>query len=115
MAVLDDYEVLEHIREDLDLTDRSQDDVLNRLFTKVCDHFKFEYNVEEIESRYGFIIEDCVIKRFNRRGAEGASSETVEGHSVTYLEEQNEFAPWDARLREELKTSKAKSGSVLFL
>lgn len=115
MAVLDENQLLENIREDLAIEDFDQDDVLVRLLKKVCDHFKFEYNVEEIEARYGFIIEDCVIKRFNRRGAEGASSETIEGHSVTYLEEQNEFAPWDARLREELKTSKAKSGSVVFL
>ena len=62
-----------------------------------------------------FIIEDCVIKRFNRRGAEGATSETVEGHSITYEDYTNEFLPWDEMLREQFNSSKAKKGTFLIL
>ncbi len=104
--------VLYNVKEDLDIRDTLQDTIIYRLIDKVVDHFKFAYKQDEIDDKYRFIIEDCVIKRFNRRGAEGATSESVEGHSVSYETFLNEFAPWDEMLRDDFKNGKAKKGQL---
>lgn len=114
MAVLVMDKVIDNVKTDLGIEDFIQDELLERLYTKVCDHFKLAYKVKEIDERFGFIIEDCVIKRFNRRGAEGAKTESTEGYSMTFLENQYEFEEYDSLLKEELKTGKAKSGRVFF-
>ena len=117
MAGLDESTILDNVKEDLALPpdDDVQDSVLLRLIKKVTDHFKLAYGVDEVDERFGFIIEDCVIKRYNRRGAEGASSETLESHSVSYEAVKYEFAPYDDLLQRELKTGKAKPGRLFVL
>ena len=105
--------VLDNVKEDLDIRDTLQDTILCRLIDMVIEHFIFSYKQDEIENKYRFIIEDCVIKRFNRRGAEGATSESVEGYSVNYETFLNEFAPWDEMLREDFKKEKSKKGQLL--
>lgn len=107
--------VLNNVKEDLDLSDDIQDKVLKRLISKVCDHFKLAYSTDVIDDKFSFIIEDCTIKRFNRRGAEGASSETIEGHSVSYEDVKYEFLPYDDLLQNEFATGKAKNGKVFVL
>ena len=57
-----------------------------------------------------------MIKRFNRRGAEGAKSESVDGHSMSYYDNENEFKPYDDMLQRLYGNSgQAKEGEVLFL
>ena len=114
MAELDDNKVLANIKKDLDIADKLQDDVINELIRKVLAHFVYEYDNEPL-AHHSFIIEDCVIKRFNRRGAEGAKSERVEGHSVTYEDEQYEFELYDARLRDEFKLRSPRTGGLKFI
>ena len=71
---------------------------------------------ELIDDKLAFIFEDCVIKRFNRRGAEGAKSESIDGHSMSYYDNENEFKPYDDMLQRLYGTSgQAKEGEVLFL
>lgn len=107
--------VLINVKDDLAISDDLQDKVLKRLISKVCDHFKLAYSTEIIEDKFSFIIEDCTIKRFNRRGAEGATSETIEGHSVSYEDVKYEFLPYDDFLQKEFSTGKAKAGKVFVL
>lgn len=115
MGVIDSEKVIANVKEDLGIQDALQDKILERLCTKVCDHFKLAYKVDEIEKRFSFIIEDCIIKRFNRRGAEGAKSESMEGYSMSYVENQYEFEEYDSLLQEELKAGKSKAGKVVIL
>lgn len=108
---------LDNIKLDLNLSDGLQDDLLEMLINKVCRHFKLSYDVADIDEEFDFIIEDCVIKRFNRRGSEGAKAESVEGHSVTYYDETGEFEAYDDLIRKKLDLSetKEKPGEVFFL
>ena len=71
MKTLDKDQIIENVSVDLNTND---DDLLEILLERVVNHFKSEYGVEEIDNKLAFIFEDCVIKRFNRRGAEGAKS-----------------------------------------
>ena len=113
MKALDKDQIIENVSVDLDTND---DDLFEILLECVVNHFKAEYGVEEIDNKLAFIFEDCVIKRFNRRGAEGAKSESVDGHSMSYYDNENEFKPYDDMLQRLYGNSgQAKEGEVLFL
>nr|UWG27033.1 MAG: Protein of unknown function (DUF3199) [Bacteriophage sp.] len=113
MKTLDKDQIIENVSVDLSTND---DDLLEILLERVVSHFKAEYGVEEIDNKLAFIFEDCVIKRFNRRGAEGAKSESVDGHSMSYYDNENEFKPYDDMLQRLYGNSgQAREGKVLFL
>lgn len=116
MAQIEADKVLSNVKEDLAIEDALQDKILMRLITKVTDHFKFKYDQKTISEVFSFIIEDCTIKRFNRRRAEGAVKRTQEGFSVEY-DVRSEFDEWDEDIRRLLgdddDTSKASMGRLL--
>ena len=101
MAELDREKVLDNVMLDLEISKDDDDsiDLLRVLLNRVISHFKAEYAVVNIDDGFSFIFEDCVIKRFNRRGAEGAKAETVDGHSMSYYDNENEFKPYDDMLQ----------------
>lgn len=119
MASINQSTIIDNVRQDLfgNINDDLHVRVLDNLFDRVCAHFKLSYGVEEIDGAFSFIIEDCIIKRFNRRGAEGAKSEQVEGHSVSYDDSQGEFEAYDDIIRKHLKLTenKEKRGGAYFL
>lgn len=108
MAELDKNAVLVNVKLDLDIEDDLQDDLLLLLMRKVLDHFKLAYSVESVDEIFAFVIEDCTIKRFNRRGSEGAKAESIEGHSVTYDDAASEFEPYDDLIRSKLSLLETK-------
>ncbi|HER8956284.1 TPA: hypothetical protein VOK64_001787, partial [Streptococcus pyogenes] len=73
--------------------------------------------VVKIDSAFSFVLEDCLIARFNRRGAERAKSESVEGHTTTYYDFLDEFEPYDNMIMAKLDLIKDKSrkGGLYFL
>ena len=110
---LDKDRVIKNVSVDLNTND---DALLKILLERVVNHFKSEYDVEEIDDKLAFIFEDCVIKRFNRRGAEGAKSESVDGHSMSYYDNETEFKPYDNMLQRLYGISgESKEGEVLFI
>lgn len=116
MTPLDEAKIIQNIKLDLEITDDLQDKLINMLLRRVIKHFKAEYGVSEIDDAYSFIFEDCVIKRFNRRGSEGAQSESVEGHSVSYYENKNEFLPYDDMLQKAFgQSGQSRPGRVFIL
>ncbi|MCT2951102.1 hypothetical protein EFM79_03320 [Streptococcus thermophilus] len=113
MMALDKDKVIKNVSVDLNTND---DELLEILLNRVINHFKSEYSVEEIDDKLAFIFEDCVIKRFNRRGAEGAKSESVDGHSMSYYDNETEFKPYDNMLQRLYGNyGESKEGEVLFL
>lgn len=116
MTPLDEVKIIQNIKLDLEITDNLQDELINMLLRRVIKHFKAEYGVSDIDDAYSFIFEDCVIKRFNRRGSEGAQSESVEGHSVSYYENKNEFLPYDDMLQKAFgQSGQSRPGRVFIL
>lgn len=73
LTPLDETKIIQNVKLDLEITDKLQDGLLKMLLDRVVKHFKAEYGVSDIDDAYSFIFEDCVIKRFNRRGSEGHS------------------------------------------
>ncbi|HHJ9443562.1 TPA: phage head-tail connector protein [Streptococcus pyogenes] len=109
--------IIANVKLDLGIDDVMQDNLLNMLLKRVTDHFKAEYGVATIDSAFSFVLEDCLIARFNRRGSERAKTEEVEGHKTTYYDHLNEFEPYDAMIKQKLNLiqNKAKKGGLYFL
>lgn len=117
METVNTISVISNVKLDLGILDSQQDDLLNMLLKRVTDHFKAEYGVATIDSAFSFVLEDCLIARFNRRGSERAKSEEVEGHKTTYYDFLNEFEPYDKMIKSNLNLIKDKSreGGLYFL
>lgn len=109
--------IITNVKLDLGILDSQQDDLLNMLLKRVTDHFKAKYGVVKIDSAFSFVLEDCLIARFNRKGAERAKSESVEGHMTTYYDFLDEFEPYDNMIMAKLDLIKDKSrkGGLYFL
>ncbi|HEP1510549.1 TPA: phage head-tail connector protein [Streptococcus pyogenes] len=117
MANVNTSSIISNVKLDLGILDSQQDDLLNMLLKRVTDHLKAKYGVVEIDSAFSFVLEDCLIARFNRRGAERAKTEEVEGHKTTYYDHLNEFEPYDAMIKQKLDLiqNKSKKGGLYFL
>lgn len=117
MTAIETDKIIYNVKIDLGITDGLQDDLLETLASKVISHFQLAYGVDSVDEVFGFIIEDCIIKRFNRRGSEGAKSESVEGHSVTYYDTNNEFETYDSLIKSKLSLvdSKERKGGIYIL
>lgn len=116
MAALDEQSVLDNVKTHLAVTDDIQDKVINGLIRRVVANFKRTYNVTTVNDTFDDIIEDCVIIRYNRIENEGMTSTSVEGHSISYQANDNEFARWDMSIRSILEADNSHSGGrVRFL
>ncbi|MBS4462822.1 MULTISPECIES: phage head-tail connector protein [unclassified Facklamia] len=115
MANLEIQTVLDNVKVVLDIDDTIQDKMIAHLAKLVIDHFKLAYSQIDVDERFGFIIEECTIKRYVRRGAEGASSESREGYEMSFERYDDEFAPYDALIRKTLDIGYSRQGMVVFI
>ena len=115
-------EIKERIKTVLDIKDTLQDDVLDIFIDNVTKHLfsklrKVNKEIEEVPGELDYIIEEIVIRRYNRIGTEGMKSESVEGHRVDFYELEKDFTPYediiDGYADEE--QGNAKRGRVLFI
>lgn len=87
--------MLERIKTLLGIEDSLQDAVLIVIMENVSNHLKALLG-KEIPAELNYIVEEITVRRFNRLGAEGMQSESVEGHSVTFYDLKDEFVPYEA-------------------
>ena len=85
--------MLERIKTLLGIEDSKQDAVLNIIIENVTSHLKGLLG-KQPSADLNYIIEEIVIRRFNRIGTEGMKSESVEGHSITFYDLKDEFVPY---------------------
>ena len=75
----------------------------------------------EVPLELEYIVDEATIRRFNRIGSEGMKSESVEGHSVTFDDNDDPLAPYEAKIEDYLDGLKSddederKPGVVYFL
>lgn len=107
--------VLANVKTHFGITDTLEDDVIKGLIDRVTLNFKRTYNQDTIHREFRDVIEDCTIRRYNRRGDEGAKYVTTEGHRRDYFELADEFKEWDASIRQFLEGDKPSGSVVRFL
>lgn len=87
------------------------------IYNNIAERLLHRIKATEIPLGLEYIVEEATIRRFNRIGSEGMKSESVEGHSVTYLD-GDELAPYESAIvayLEALLPDERKKGVVYFL
>ncbi|MDW3787309.1 MULTISPECIES: phage head-tail connector protein [Staphylococcus] len=102
-------EALENVKESLSIQDTKQDKILNRIIERTESRLSvlLPIGVNSVPSELNYIVEEVSIKRYNRIGAEGMTSESVDGRSNTfqandfdeYMEDIARFYPTDSSNR----------------
>lgn len=59
-----------------------------------------------------WVVEEVAVKRYNRVGAEGMESESIDGRSTKFQE--NDFDEYLTIIEDEFPTSSSRKGSVTF-
>jgi|SRR5699024_522402 len=92
--------MLENIKVLLGIEDDLQDHVLNILINNTNKHLLtrlkiLNKEIEEVPKDLDYIVQEIVVRRFNRLGTEGMKSESVEGHKVDFYELEKDFTPYE--------------------
>lgn len=86
-------DILEKVKVLLGIEDNLQDDLLEVIQSQTEEHFKQYAKTDKVPESCQFIIVDVMVKRFNRLGAEGLKSRSIEGASSTY--DEHDLEPYD--------------------
>ena len=88
------------------------------IYNNIAERLLHRLETTEVPIELEYIVDEATIRRFNRIGSEGMKSESVEGHSVTYIDE-DELAPYEsaivAYLEEQEPEPTRKPGVVYFV
>ncbi|MBN6890077.1 gp6-like head-tail connector protein [Cytobacillus horneckiae] len=107
--------MLEKIKVLLGIKDDLQDEVLDILIDNVSSHLKALIG-KDLPEELSFIVQEIVIRRFNRIGTEGMKSEAVEGHTVTFYDLKDEFVPYEDIINSyRVNPEEPKRGKVMFI
>ena len=113
--------IKENVKVVLDIQDDTQDAVLDILIRNVESHLKgllrkVNKSITAIPPELEYIVEEIVIRRYNRIGSEGMKSESVEGHNITFYDLKDEFVPYTDIIDDYKEDdSSSKRGKVLFI
>jgi hypothetical protein len=109
MTIKDNVKIIVGIQDDL------QDSQIDRLITNVEARLKvwLKQNAgkTEIPQELMFIVEELVVNRYNKIGSEGMKSESVEGRSVSFTED--DFKPYQSILETYIPKPET-TGKVMF-
>ena len=67
------------------------------IYNNIAERLLHRIKDTEVPLELEYIIEEATIRRFNRIGSEGMKSESVGGHSVTYID-GDELAPYESAI-----------------
>ena len=123
MADIDSAVVLEKLKRKLSFSvvDEEKDALLLDLIGDTMDHFRLIAESlsgtypEAIPIKFEFIIKEVAEKRFNRIGSEGMTSESIDGHSVSYEEQKNDFNPYLSAMERTYDATKSRDGRMYFI
>ena len=107
--------MLKDIKLLLGIDDDSRDDLLNLLISNAQTQLLGRLgDLETVPVELAYIVPELVIIRYNRIGAEGLSSQSVEGHSANY--QVDDLAPFESAIKAYLnKHREPRTGVVRFL
>ena len=107
---------LENVKTLLSIKDTAHDELLSKIIDNTEKRLLTFLPADETQVPDGisFIIEEVAVKRYNRIGAEGMTSETLDGHSTKFNDDDfEEFISFIERLYPQNRGSYSK-GKVTF-
>lgn len=108
MAILDEVKIL------IGISDDKQDKLIEKIIKNTEKRLinMLPDGVDSVPDELSYIVEDVAIKRYNRIGAEGMSSESIEGRSSTFQE--SDFNEYLSDIERLYPADSSKRGEVLF-
>ena len=88
------------------------------IYNAIAERLLIRLDETKVPLSLEYVVDEATIRRFNRIGSEGMKSESVEGHSVTYID-GDELAPYESAIVAYLEAQEPepprKPGVVYFL
>lgn len=112
---MDESVIVDKIKVLLGIEDFVQDEVIENIVDNTAERLKLLIGELEIPKALSYIVTEVSIVRFNRLGSEGYASDSLEGHSITFKD--NDFSGYLMDLDkycQDVKKSNAK-GTVHLL
>lgn len=108
MAYLEDVKTL------LSITDNEQDKLIEKIIKNTEKRLvnMLPDGANNVPDELSYIVEDVAIKRYNRIGAEGMSSESIDGRSSTFQE--SDFDEYLSDIERLYPDNSSRRGEVLF-
>lgn len=106
---------LARLKRRLGIVDTKQDELLTDLIEDAESDFKLITGATAVDEKYSSIIRGVILKRYNRKGSEGMTSETVDGYSVSYGSAKTDFDEYFTILDRDFELSERKRGKVRFI
>ncbi|UXU41180.1 phage head-tail connector protein [Staphylococcus aureus] len=104
----------ENIKVLLGLKDSKQDGLLDIIIKNTESRllYKLPFNIKEVPDNLSFIVEEVAVKRYNRIGSEGMTTESVEGRTNTF--QANDFDEYQSIIDELYPKENGTKGSIKF-
>lgn len=67
------------------------------IYNAIAERLLIRLDETKIPLSLEYVVDEATIRRFNRIGSEGMKSESVEGHSVTYID-GDELEPYESAI-----------------
>lgn len=96
-------EILDRVKTLLGISDKLQDELLGVIKELTEAHFKAYTGQKDVPSALEYVIVEVMVKRFNRLGSEGMTSQNVEGLSMAFA--LDDFAEYDKVIRQQFSSN----------
>ena|SRR5699024_10805983 len=73
----------------------ADNEVVTAIYERIENRLLDRIGESSVPSELEYIVEEATIKRFNRIGSEGMSSESVEGYAVSFEDNGDPLAPYE--------------------
>ncbi|KAA4132191.1 phage head-tail adapter protein [Parabacteroides distasonis] len=96
-------QIIEQVKALLDIDDNLQDNRLSVIQNLTEAHFKAFSNQDTIPEKLQYIIVEVMVKRFNKLGSEGMTTQNVEGLSMTF--EIDDFSEYEKVIKQHFSSN----------
>ncbi len=78
--------MLDELKIMLGIEDTDADNLITLIVSKTTQRLKNKLHVTDVPAELDYIVFEIAVKRFNRIGSEGMTSQTIEGKSETFAD-----------------------------
>ena len=103
--MLDDVKLLLGIKDDM------QDNLLKLIIKQTKQQLQNRLMTDEVPGSFEYVINEVAVTRFNRIGSEAASSESLNGYSQKFT--NDDFSRYDKEIQSYLNEGQANSVKFL--
>lgn len=102
-------DALANIKLSLGIWDLAEDRLLKLILRDTRQHLLNEINEQDVPAQLQYIVENVAVAKYNKRGSEGFTSESMGNHSVSL--NSDDFAPYRRVINQYIDASEGASSA----